>query len=117
MSGIPWKSSFNGLGGNSHLTLRGPRRLEAHTCHDVRSRGADRARGLGSVTQGKEVRLPELSCRESSLKTGGPKGAQAASSQPAVRSSEQEFQALGGLDALDTWKCSAVPGCEDQGGF
>lgn len=57
-------------------TLRVPAQLEAHTRHEAHSRGADRARGLGSITQGKEVRLPEPRYRESSQKTGSPEGAQ-----------------------------------------
>lgn len=76
MSGILQKVSFNGPRRNSHLTLRVPAWLEAHTRHGAHSGRADRARGLGSVTQGEEVRLPEPSCKESSLKTGGPEGAQ-----------------------------------------
>ena len=76
MSCIPRKGSFNGLGRNSHFALRVPAQLKAHTRHGALSRGADRARGPGSVTQGEEVRLPEPSCRELSLKTGGLKGAQ-----------------------------------------
>lgn len=75
VSCIPQKNSFSDLGRNSHLTLNVPTQLKAHTCHAAHSRGADRARGPGSVTRREEVRLPEPSCRELSLKTGGPKGA------------------------------------------
>lgn len=64
----------------THTSLRVAAQLGAHTCHSVYRRGADRTRGLGSVTQGEKARLPELSCRESLLKTGGPHETKAASS-------------------------------------
>jgi hypothetical protein len=69
----------------THTSLRVAAQLGAHTCHSVHRRGADRARGLGSVTRGEEARLPELGCGESSLKTGGPHGAEAASSDQLFR--------------------------------
>lgn len=72
---MPRKNSFSDLGRNSHLTLNVPTQLKAHTYHAAYSRGADRARGPGSVTRREELRLPEPSCRELSLKTGGPGGA------------------------------------------
>lgn len=59
----------------THTSLRVDAQLGAHTCQSVHRRGADRTRGLGSVTEGEDARLPELSCGDSSLKTGGPHGA------------------------------------------
>lgn len=117
MSRMLQKDGFDGLGRNSHLTPRVPARLKAHTCHGARSRGVDRARG--SVTQGEEVRQPEPSCGELSLKTRGPKEL-AAAPPPAARSSEQESPALGSLEALDsTWKvqCSQSQDVRTTRGF
>lgn len=74
----------------THTSLRVPTQLGAHTCHSVHSRGADRTRGLGSVTWGEE-----LSCRESSLKTGGPQRAQGSLLSPATWSSEAAVQDSG----------------------
>ena len=120
MSGIPQKG-FNGSQAHSHLTLRVPGWLETRACHGARSRGADSAGGPGSVTRGEEVRLPALRCREPSLKTRGPKGAQGSlfslSQLQGAQSSEQEFQALGRLEAFAAWECSAATwGLRTKGG-
>lgn len=76
----------------THTSLRVAAQLGAHTCHSVHRRGADRTRGLGSVTQGEEARLPELRCGESSLKTGGPHGAEAASSAQLFRAQKPNLR-------------------------